>query len=63
VDAVRVEGGDRAPAGRSEPDDGAPKPATVVAGRTDERQGVQDRAVPGELIVLVEDVQAELAVV
>ena len=63
MDAVRVEGGDRATAGGSEPDDGGPEPAAVVAGGTDELQGVQHRAVPRELVVLVEDVQAELAVV
>jgi hypothetical protein len=42
VDAVGVEGGDRPPAGRSETDDGGPQTATVVAGATDELQGVED---------------------
>ena len=47
----------------------APKPMTaalqppaVVAGRPDQLQGVQHRAVAGQLVVLVEHVQAERAV-
>ena len=62
VHAVRVEGGHRAAAGRPEADDGRPQPAAVVAGRPDELQRVQHRAVAGQLVVLVEDVQVEPAV-
>jgi len=60
--SVRVEGGDRAPAGGSESDDGGPQVAAVVAGGADEFQRVQHRAVAGKLVVLVENVQVEFAV-
>ena len=62
VHAVRVQGRHRAPAGRPEADDGRPEPAAVVARDADELQGMQHRAVTGQLVVLVKDVQAERAV-
>jgi hypothetical protein len=62
VYAVGVERGDRAPAGRPEADDSRPQALAVVAGDADQFQRVQHRAVAGQLAVLVEDVQGELAV-
>ena len=59
VHAGRVQGRHRAPAGRAEADDGRPERAPVFAGDADELHGVQHRAVAGQLVVLVEDVQAE----
>ena len=41
------------------PSDHGAEPAAVVAGRTRDRQGVQHRAVSGELVVLVEDMELE----
>jgi len=52
-------GGDRASRRGSEPDDDGAQPTAVVAGQAGELQPVQDRAVAGHLVVLVEDVQAE----
>ena len=62
MDAVGVEGRHRA-AGRGPEadDDGAQAPA-VVTGGPGQRQGVQHGAVAGQLVVLVEHVQAEAAV-
>ena len=62
VDAVRVQGGDRAPGRGAEPDDDRAQPAAVVAGDPDELHGLEHRAVAGELVVLVEDVEADVPV-
>ena len=63
VDAVRVQRGDGAAGGRAEPDDGGAQPAAVAAGDPGQLQRVQDGAVAGQLVVLVEDVQAEVPAV
>ena len=47
---------------RAEADHHRSQPAAVVPGRPDQLQGVQHRAVAGQLVVLVEDVQAERTV-
>ena len=47
--------------GRAEADHRGAQAAAVVAGRAEQLQRVQDRAVAGELVVLVEDVDAEVA--
>ena len=62
VHAVRVEGRHGAPAGSPEADDGCPEPTTVLTRRPDEFQSVQHRAVTGQFVVLVKDMQAERAV-
>jgi hypothetical protein len=62
VHAVRVERRHGASCGRPEADHDGAQPPPVVTGRAAELQGVQHRAVAGELVVLVEDVQAERAV-
>ena len=62
VDAVRVEGGDGTAGGRAESDHDGAEAAAVVARRAAELQGVEHRAVAGELVVLVEDVEPEAAV-
>ena len=62
VDAVGVQRGDGAAGGRAEPDDGGAQPAAVAAGDPGQCHGVQHGAVAGQLVVLVEDVQAEPAV-
>ena len=49
----------RAARGGAEADHRGPQPAAVVAGRPAQLQRVQDRAVAGQLVVLVEDVDAE----
>ena len=48
--------------GRAEADDHRGQAAAVVAGRAAQLEGVQHGAVPGDLVVEVEDVQAERAV-
>ena len=60
--AVSIERRHGTACGRSEADDDRGQATAVVAGRAAQLQGVDDGAVPGELIVLVEDVQAEAAV-
>src|ERR1035441_7699863 len=59
IHAVRVEGRHRAPASSPEADDRGPQPPAILARRPDELQGMQHRAVTGQLVVLVKDVQAE----
>ena len=63
VHPVRVQGRDGPAGGRAEPDHDRAQPAPVVAGHPESCQGVQHRAVPGHLVVLVEHVQVERAVV
>ena len=53
----------RAARGGSEADHRGAQPAAVVPARAQQRERVQDRAIAGELVVLVEDVKAEVAVV
>ena len=62
VNAVGVQRGDRAAGGGAEPDDRSAQPPAVAAGDPGQLHGVQDRAVAGELVVLVKDVQPESAV-
>ena len=62
MDAVGVQCRDGAAGGGAEADDDGAQPAAVVAGGAGQRQRVQHRAVAGEFVVLVEDVQAEAAV-
>ena len=62
VDAVGVEGGHRSAGGRPEADDDCAQPATVVTGAAGELQCLQHRAVAGELVVLVEHVEPDVAV-
>jgi hypothetical protein len=62
VHAVRVKGCHRAPAGSPEADDGRPEPAAIFTSRPDEFQGMQHRAVAGQFVVLVKDMQAERTV-
>ena len=62
VDAVGVQRRHGAAGGGPEADHDGAQPAAVVAGGTGQRQGMQHGAVAGELVVLVEDVQAEAAV-
>ena len=62
VDAVGVEGRDRAAGRGAEADDDGAQAAAVVTGGTGQGQGVQHRAVAGQFVVLVEHVQAEAAV-
>ena len=53
---------DRAARGGAEADHRGAQAAAVVAGDPEQLQRVQDRAVAGQLVVLVEDVDAEVAV-
>ena len=62
VNAMGVQGVDRAAGGRAEPDDRSAQPAAINAGDPDGCHGVQDRAVARQLVVLVKDVQPEPAV-
>ena len=62
LDAERRQAGDRPPAGGSEADDRGSQPAPVIAGHPGELEGVDDGAVAGQLVVLVEDVEVERAV-
>jgi hypothetical protein len=59
---VRVERRHRSPGGRTEADDRRAKPTTVDAGRPDQLERVQHRAVAREFVVLVKDVQQEATV-
>ena len=52
----------RAASGRTEADHAGPQRSPVLAGDPGQLQRVQDRAVAGEFVVLVEDVQVEGAV-
>src|SRR6478609_449410 len=62
ADPERLERGDR-PAGRgAEADDDRAALGAVVTGDPRDLEGVEHRAVAGELVVLVEDVEAERAV-
>ena len=61
VDAERLKRGDRTAGSVAETDDRRLQLAPVVAGRPAEGEGVQDRAVPGHLVVEVEDVDDERA--
>ena len=61
MDPVGVQGGDGPARCGAEPDHHRAQPGPVVAGGPREAQGVKDRAVPGELVVLVEHVQTEVA--
>ena len=62
VHAQRVERRHRTAGGRAEADDDGAQPTPVGTGRSGDLHGVQHRAVAGELVVLVEHVQAEGAV-
>ena len=62
VHAVRVEGGHRPAAGGPEADDGRAEPAAVFARHPDELERMQHRAVTGQFVVLVKDMQTERAV-
>ena len=62
VNAVSVQGGDRAAGGCTESDDGGAQPAAVAAGDSGQLHGVQYGAVARQLVVLVKDVQPESAV-
>ncbi len=62
VDAVCVQRGDRTAGGGAESDHRSAQPPTVASGDAGQLHGVQDRAVAGELVVLVEDVQAHAPV-
>ena len=62
VNAVGVQCGDSAAGSGAEPDDGGAQPAAITAGDPGQLHGVQDRAVAGELVVLVKDVQPESTV-
>ena len=57
-----VERGHGAPRGRTETDHYRAQAATVVTGQPGELQRVENRAVPGDLVVLVEHVQADRSV-
>ena len=58
----RVQRRHRASRSGAEADDSGPQPATVGARRTDDRHGMQHRAVASDLVVLMEDMQFERAV-
>ena len=62
VDAVRVQRGHRTSGRGAEPDHHSRESATVVTGGTGQLQGVDHRAVAGQLVVLVEHVQPDRAV-
>ena len=62
VDTVGVQRRHGAAGGGAEADHDGAQPAAVVSGGTGQRQGMQHGAVAGELVVLVEDMQAEAAV-
>jgi hypothetical protein len=62
VDAVGIERRDGAARGGPESNHDRRESAPVVARRSAELQGVDDRAVAGQLVVLVKDVQAKAAV-
>ena len=62
VDAVGVQRGHGPAGGRPEADHDGAQPAAIVAGGPRQCEGVQHGAVAGELVVLVEDVEAEAAV-
>ena len=61
MDAVGVQRGHRAARSRSEPDDDGVEAPAVVACPADQPESMDHRAVPGELVVDVEDVQGEIA--
>ena len=59
--AVGVQSGHRAPAGRTETDSCAKRPP-IFTGDPQQLHGVQHRAVAGQFVVLMENVQAKRAV-
>ena len=57
--AERVERGHRAAGGRSEADHHRTQPTPVITGRSRDLHSVEDGAVAGDLVVLVEDVKVK----
>ena len=60
MDPVGAQCGDGSSGRRAETDHDCAASWSVLSGGSDETQGVEDRAVPGEFVVLVEYVQAEV---